>query len=370
MGKDGKIVWGSPDVEANGARVARRLDLNEHGGRIAEGSPTVVANSIAIARVGDRFPCAMVESEPHVGGRIMSGASTVYAGGELVARVADPTLCWGLDGVGNNLDGIADPSAGPDAASATSECAKLWAAVDREAKDVIDPAGDDHRKRNHIINGAYADLYLRNPDFAWAGLAAYASKQVGCAMDHAQMVMSSPRMLVPGAYPMAKYTYEMLGMGNRDLFLDIYPMHRFFEKHGWEKFAHCASSRTPPVPAAALDGFRALDQYKRTGDKKYLKRHLEALAYHEQVEILQTKIYNDTAMRKILDANEGNIDDLPPSIDLPSPLASKLPRRPDINVDLPGDPVLAAGVPFGAKNFSAGAFADPCTQARDLLVKR
>lgn len=64
-----------------------------------------------------------------------------------------------------------------------------------------------------------------------------------------------------------------------------------------------------------LDAFEAIERYKKTGDKKYLDDHLEAVAYHEQVFILQRSVYNDWFMREILDANEGNPGDV--DVDLP-----------------------------------------------------
>jgi hypothetical protein len=173
---------------------------------------------------------------------------------------------------------------------------------------MIAPAGDDHRERNHIITGAYADLYHRNKSFAWAGLAAYASKQVGCAMDHAQKVKRESYN--PLAKDMAEYTNEMLGKGNKELFLDIYPMHRFYEEQGFDRMKECAAERPGgPLPSAALDGFAALDKYDKTSDPKYLKEHIRAIAFHEQVTVLQNGIYNDPKMRKVLDLNEGAAGD-------------------------------------------------------------
>ena len=43
----------------------------------------------------------------------------------------------------------------------------------------------DPKARNSAINAAYAQLWLDDPRFQWAGLAAFASKQVGCGLLHA-----------------------------------------------------------------------------------------------------------------------------------------------------------------------------------------
>ena len=43
----------------------------------------------------------------------------------------------------------------------------------------------DPVERNRAINAAYARLWLHDSRFQWAGLAAFASKQVGCGLLHA-----------------------------------------------------------------------------------------------------------------------------------------------------------------------------------------
>lgn len=43
----------------------------------------------------------------------------------------------------------------------------------------------DPKERNRAINAAYARLWLHDSRFQWAGLAAFASKQVGCGLLHA-----------------------------------------------------------------------------------------------------------------------------------------------------------------------------------------
>ena len=256
----------------------------------------MVITGYPAARKGDRFKCTGEDPELHIGGEVVGGTGKVVIGGKDAARLHDATLC---KGEGFDISGL-DASAGAGDATADDAeadwCAAQWKKLQEEAEKLIEPAGDDHRERNHIINGAYADLYRRQPKFVWAGLAAYASKQVGCAMDHAVHVIDSP-LYTPPSKGFAAFTYSKLGEGNRDLFLDVYPLHRFYEKFGWASFERCASHRVPPVPPAAMDGFRAL----HNGDAE---KHLRAIAYHEQLNILQRDIYNDNAMRFTLDNNE------------------------------------------------------------------
>ncbi len=67
-------------------------------------------------------------------------------------------------------------------------CRCLWKRFQKEAEDWIAPGGvliADPLARNRRINAAYAQLWLADNRFQWAGLAAFASKQVGCGLLHA-----------------------------------------------------------------------------------------------------------------------------------------------------------------------------------------
>jgi uncharacterized Zn-binding protein involved in type VI secretion len=308
----GTIASGCPEVLIGGAAAARKSDLIDHGGLLVDGcaSVTVGAAGLAAARVTDRYACPGVDPHPHVGGVVLpAGCPSVLIGTLPAARQGDFTLCLGPDSTVT----AADAAGGAATDAEKSDCAKLWKGYEAEAAALIAPAGDDHRARNRIINGAYADLYLRDKSLAWVGLAAYASKQVGCAMDHAQRVSRAaapPKtpyggpITAPGIGAVSDYTYEKLGDGNKRLFLDIYPTHRFYEEQGYARLAECAGERVPPLTAPVLDAFKASDAYRKTGDKKYLQRHVAGIALHEQIAVLQRDVYNDGRMQKILRMNE------------------------------------------------------------------
>lgn len=72
-------------------------------------------------------------------------------------------------------------------------CESVWLAYQTEAYEIVAPGGrliSDPQARNRAINAAYARLWLSDNRFQWAGLAAFASKQVGCGLLHAtDMVM-------------------------------------------------------------------------------------------------------------------------------------------------------------------------------------
>lgn len=65
------------------------------------------------------------------------------------------------------------------------------------AEAIVAPGGiliADPKARNRAINAAYANLWLKDPRFQWAGLAAFASKQVGvgCCMRWSRSRRSRP----------------------------------------------------------------------------------------------------------------------------------------------------------------------------------
>ena len=67
-------------------------------------------------------------------------------------------------------------------------CQCLWREYQRQAEEIVAPEGvfiADPVKRNRAINAAYARLWQHDKRFQWAGLAAFASKQVGCGLLHA-----------------------------------------------------------------------------------------------------------------------------------------------------------------------------------------
>ncbi|MBK5304718.1 MULTISPECIES: DUF2515 family protein [Gammaproteobacteria] len=177
-------------------------------------------------------------------------------------------------------------------------CSCLWRTYQREAEKIVAPDGVlivDPVERNRAINAAYARLWLHDRRFQWAGLAAFASKQVGCGLLHAadsidlirdeyearQRLRDSRResgILTPdrmteqaGAlrdYKEAdarnpvpsvdfrsaeedlslvqqqfRHVYDMMALGNTTLFLDIFPLHEFYAKRGLKELQQCLDAR-------------------------------------------------------------------------------------------------------------------------------
>jgi len=179
---------------------------------------------------------------------------------------------------------------------------------------------------NRRINSAYAFLWLKDKRFQWAGLAAFASKQVGCGLLHASTtlkeahdrVLAHPDFLDVGSSGEAVGAYTMYGklaLGNLSLFLDIYPLHRFYMLRGYKALESSLRYRREikdkvrwPEEAKQrlefgrpfseiLEGFKAIEDGK-------IEESVKILARHEQVNILQKVIYDDMDTRLALDANQ------------------------------------------------------------------
>jgi len=219
------------------------------------------------------------------------------------------------------------------------DCIDCWRHFQRQAEAIV--AVDDPIARNRRINAAYANLWLEDRRFQWAGLAAFASKQVGCGLLNAAELISqsnrqrnayqqwernssplerlspytSPRMPMPDQAmgEGATKVYQMLAKGNMSLFLDVWPLHMFYKKFGLQRFKRCLSERKElrgsvarPIEAAVPFGamqprvvhaFEAIDAANTPGGVKFL-------AEHEQLNILQPAMYDDTAFAMLMRANQ------------------------------------------------------------------
>ncbi|WP_294737523.1 PAAR domain-containing protein [uncultured Pseudomonas sp.] len=185
-------------------------------------------------------------------------------------------------------------------------CENTWRRYQDQAEAIVAPGGTliaDPKARNRAINAAYAQLWRLDNRFQWAGLAAFASKQVGCGLLHASESMEKiqaeheaaqalrkgardgfwslfnpletqrqaklleyeQRQLeyerairnnpLPGidwrrdgepfsaVQQLYQHVYEMMAMGNTTLFLDVYPLHVFYMERGLRLLESCLPSR-------------------------------------------------------------------------------------------------------------------------------
>lgn len=239
----------------------------------------------------------------------------------------------------------------------TLSCAELWSIGQQEAIRRLSIQRSclftrvprqhlvgDFSARAARIAATYARFYLEteqgcNPDykgrFYWMGLAAFASKQVKCALD-----------FIPDSlwFPLAKaathVSKDSLGKGNFWLFQDIFVWHWFYAQYP-EQFDECAPQRDTStyveivksnmasLPWAeetltVLNNLRLTKditkafQYTRSFERSsdYEERRalqlqsLMMIANHEQITILQPLIYNEWVFKKSLDI-QAALEDLP-----------------------------------------------------------
>ncbi|WP_224795768.1 DUF2515 family protein [Pseudomonas fluorescens] len=259
-------------------------------------------------------------------------------------------------------------------------CENLWLGYQQRAESVVAPGGRliaDPKARNRAINAAYAQLWLHDQRFQWAGLAAFASKQVGCGLLHAadsiekiqaeyeagQVLKNSARKGFFGLlsrserdrqaklrdfeqtqrdYEQAlrnnpvpsidfgrddeslsyvqqlyQHVYEMLAMGNTTLFLDIFPLHVFYQERGLDALETCLPSRSNiyghnqhpvlwPVAQEVLEfgtDHKEILQAFEAIEAGNIAESVEHLAWHEQQNILQPAMYSDTKLVTLLRSN-------------------------------------------------------------------
>ncbi len=261
----------------------------------------------------------------------------------------------------------------------TCEC--IWRIFQREAEEIVAPGGvliADPIARNRAINAAYARLWLHDERFQWAGLAAFASKQVGCGLLHATESIEriedeftarkkwlevrskgsyfelpgdeenqrradydevSDKNLIPVdlrlgepqtiAQKQFQYVYDMLALGNTTLFLDIFPLHAFYKKRGLEELKVCIGSREkisghPKFPVLWPVGKERLTFGKFHAEileafiaieAGDIAKSVELFASHEQKNILQPTIYEDRHLVWLLRGNHMSyVTDLPSGV--------------------------------------------------------
>jgi hypothetical protein len=219
------------------------------------------------------------------------------------------------------------------------DCINCWRFFQKKAEGIV--SADDPILRNRRINAAYAQLWLDDHRFQWAGLAAFASKQVGCGLlNAAEMIgksnrqrdayqqwdktssplerlspYASPRMPVPdqASGEGARKVYEMLAKGNTALFLDIWPLHMFYKEFGLQRFERClperqllAGSVSWPIARSVPFGLARpqVVQAFQAIDAGYVDKNVELLAWHEQMEILQPAMYDDPTFGLLMRANQ------------------------------------------------------------------
>lgn len=114
-----------------------------------------------------------------------------------------------------------------------------------------------------------------------------------------------------------KHVYEMMAMGNTSLFLDVFPLHAFYVKRGWEEFKQCLALRQTiygneklpvlwPVGQERLKfgwDYPEILQAFEAIEAGNIAESVRQLAWHEQQNILQPAMYSDSKLVNLLRGN-------------------------------------------------------------------
>lgn len=169
----------------------------------------------------------------------------------------------------------------------THGCKPLWDKVGAEQKRI--DAIKDPQKRNQQITADYAKLYLAQPDIQWAGVAAFASKQVGCGM--------SP------VYGMGKAGGAVAGPGNQAVYDELYPPLSFYQNAkacGFSNDEVKACLKNAPGAPLHPSITKGMDRVMAGDPAGGARTMLE----HEQKDTLQKSVYDSWWTRRGLQANE------------------------------------------------------------------
>jgi hypothetical protein len=222
-----------------------------------------------------------------------------------------------------------------DSGDHLAEAAADWLACQREAEEWIAPAGrwiEDPALRNRRISAAYASLWLQDRRMLWAALASFASRQVGASMARAGVGMRDAaariracetrdsfewlyKVMIPALVGTGEgYMRGQLSLGNLTVFLDVYPLHRYYLRHGLQRMRDTLGARERiadsvhwPVGAQVLpfgQPFRDIVDAFGLIDAGSVTDSVLKLAWHEQVNVLQRVIYDDPKTRLALDGNQ------------------------------------------------------------------
>lgn len=113
------------------------------------------------------------------------------------------------------------------------------------------------------------------------------------------------------------YVYTMMALGNTALFLDVYPLHAFYKQRGLEELKACLPERKTIYGNSEFPVLWPIEQEKLEFGRNYaeilqtfgaidagnIAKSVEYLAYHEQVNILQTSMYSDRILVGLLRSN-------------------------------------------------------------------
>jgi YD repeat-containing protein len=198
----------------------------------------------------------------------------------------------------------------PDEAKARVE------ALQGEARAMLEAVGDDPIKRNQVITAAYAKFILDNPDeFLWAGAAAFASNEVGFALQEAKAAQQG---FITRLSDRPAAILQGLAKGNQDVFLDVYPMLKLYQERGLAGieaaqagFTAAGSNWLSPDAFKSFELLNEAANAAKVGNLDQAKQlridAARSLLHHEQTNVLQD-MYDKPEFAEALAFNQRNAE--------------------------------------------------------------
>ena len=147
---------------------------------------------------------------------------------------------------------------------------------------------------NHRITSAYAEMYLSNPDvFKWAGMAAFASKEVGDGMHQAEALRESglPYIpFVPGMDISGTELLQALAQGNMGVYADLYWQHLAYQGGGIKELEKAYNAGE--LGRVPFEAWQKIDRGRRENNQSLIWEGNKALLEYEQKTVLQQGVYD------------------------------------------------------------------------------
>ncbi len=150
---------------------------------------------------------------------------------------------------------------------------------EQKAEQVLSVPKDDRVKRNRAITGAYRDMYLSRRDtFKWAGMAAFASEEVGSGLNAVAWFRWVEPVL---GLPFRSIT-AALADGNNAVFADLYWQHMAYVGEGLDILVMLGEDQSGKLP------WQAWSQITQG----LVWEGNTSLLLHEQLHVLQDAVYD------------------------------------------------------------------------------
>jgi hypothetical protein len=194
------------------------------------------------------------------------------------------------------------PTEGPHCLAAPCQtpekpgCGKSAEEYQQKAEDLVSHPGASTLDRNKAITKAYADIYKSNPmTYKWAGMAAFASCEVGKGMQEAQEAQSGWKH-VGGvlAGVDGKKLESALKSGNDAVYADIYWQLLAYQGCGIEDLQKAYDESK--INDDVLEAWQKIDHGKKTGDEDLIWEGNKSLLKFEQRQVLQSQVYDKDPM--------------------------------------------------------------------------